>query len=251
MVFSALEPSEYSVYSVYRLKGSPACAPMQFTALKVDRAQVYLLFYKPSKTDPLLNKVVALVDGPFCHVEIAFPERFGEEPWEREVWGSSVYQGESIFFQRKTYQRDGYVSFAIELSVQQMLRLKAYCRAQTERGVAFSQLAMYAAYLPFQVLTTDDTFCSKHVTLALQDAAISEVMHLKPALVTPSSLYRTLQVKASPIVQMVPGKMTVQKSLWSAQAMAEDMLLVSRQQRGVVVEAGSRQQRSVAAVVGG
>ena len=183
---------------------------MQLGQLQLDRVQVYLLFYRPSESDPFQNRLVALFDGPFSHVEMAFPERYGEEPWEREVWGSSIYQGESVFFRPRTYLRDGYVSFALEVSTAQMLKIKHYCRVQAEREVPFSLSAMYAAYLPVQVAHTEATFCSKHVTRALQYALLPEIMGLNPALVTPSRLYRALMAMRGgmgPIVHVVPSRL--------------------------------------------
>jgi hypothetical protein len=183
---------------------------MQFTPITDDKVQIYLLFYRPACDDPFQNRLVAFFNGPFCHVEMAFPEKYGIEPWEKEVWGTSIYQGDTIFYKTKTYQREGYFSFAIEVTKSQCLKIKNYCRMQADKGVKFSQLAMYSAYLPFQVFKDiDGTFCSKHVTMALQEGGIGEIMHLNPCLVTPSSLYRVLLMNSaqSPIVQVVPSKM--------------------------------------------
>jgi hypothetical protein len=184
---------------------------MQFTHLTEEMEQIYLLFYEPTWRDAIQNRVVAFFNGPFCHVEIVFPEKFGIAPWEKEVWGSSIYQGDTIFYKTKTYQREGYISFAIEVTKLQCLKIKNYCRMQAEKGVKFSKIAMYSAYLPFQVFKDmNGTFCSKHVTLALQEGGIRDIMHLNPCLVTPSSLYRVLLMNSaqSPIVQVVPSKMT-------------------------------------------
>ena len=177
---------------------------MQFTTLMHDRAQIYLLFYKPSADDPFLNKMVAYFNGPYCHVELAFPEKYGDEPWEKEMLGTSIYQGETIFFKPKTYQRDGYFSFAIEVSQAQRIKIKDYCRVQSERNVPFSKAAMYLAYLPVQIMHLEGTFCSKHVTNALLAGQVEGLKHLNPNLVTPSSLYRTMLQKSmeSPIVQV-------------------------------------------------
>ena len=103
---------------------------MNLKVIPIDRAQIYLLFYKPTSSDPFQNRLVAHFDSPFSHVEMAFPERYGEEIWEKEIWGSSIYQGEAVFFKPKTYQRSGYVSFAIEVNVAQMCKIKSYCRQQ-------------------------------------------------------------------------------------------------------------------------
>ena len=202
---------------------------MQFHTVLPDRAQVYLLFYKPCSDDPLFNRLVALADGPFCHVEMAFPERYGEEPWEKEVWGSSIYQGETVFFKPKTYRREGYVSYALELSYAQMLRIKTYCRMQAVAQAHFSRMAMYAAYVPMHLYSFQGTFCSKHVTAAMQFALLPEVMHLNPAQVTPSRLYRELARLAQPIVQVVPGKLTRDRSDETGRAMLRQLLLQNSQ----------------------
>jgi hypothetical protein len=182
---------------------------MQFTHIADENVQIYLLFYMPASDDPFTNRLVAFFNGPFCHVEMAFPERYGIEPWEKEMWGSSIYQGDNIFYKSKTYQREGYYSFAIEVTKSQCLKIKNYCRSQSEKGVKFSKLAMYSAYLPVQLFEIEGTFCSKHVTMALQEGEVQEIMHLNPSLVTPSSLYRTLLLNnaKTPIVQIVPSKM--------------------------------------------
>jgi hypothetical protein len=182
---------------------------MQFTPLKDDKVQIYLLFYKPASDDPFQNRLVAFFDGPFCHVEMAFPEKYGIEPWEKDMWGSSINQGDVIFFKTKTYQREGYFSFAIEVTKAQCLKIKNYCQMQSEKGVPFSKLAMYSAYLPIQLFNVEGTFCSKYVAMALQEGGVQEILRLNPCLVTPSSLYKTLLVNSikSPIVQVVPSKM--------------------------------------------
>jgi hypothetical protein len=196
---------------------------MQFLPLLHDRAQIYLLFYKPSWSDPFQNQLVALFDRPYCHVEMAFPERMGEAPWEKEVWGSSIYQGETVFFKPKTYQREGYFVFAIEVSQAQRIKIKEYCRQQTEREVGFSKAAMYLAYLPVHLFNIEGTFCSKHVASALMVGDVEGMQHLNPALVTPSSLYRLLLKRSteSPIVQVIPSRMSQDSGQSSAHVLKE------------------------------
>ena len=160
------------------------------------RMQVYVLFYRPCMADPLLNRLVAFFDGPFSHVEMAFPDRFGEEPWERVVWGSSIYQGETVFLRQKTYKRDGYVSIALEVTAAQLWRIRAFCKAHADRQTPFHQMAMFAAYLPFQLVETEGTFCSKFVTHALQAASVGGLDGANAALMTPSRLFRALQRQA-------------------------------------------------------
>lgn len=182
---------------------------MDLRIFRADKVQVYVLFYRPTRTDPILNRLVAFWDGPFCHCEMAFPERVGEEPWDRIVWGSSIYQKETVFFKPKTYQRDGYMSIALEVTYAQMYRIRSFCRMHSERGTAFNLSAMYAAYLPVQLIHTEDTFCSKHVAEALQSAGILD--GLNPALMTPSRLYKRLSSVS--ILQVIPSRMMTMPAL--------------------------------------
>lgn len=180
---------------------------MNLNAIPFNRAQIYLLFYKPVESDPFQNKLVAYFNGPFCHVELAFPEKYGQEPWEKNVLGSSIYQDETVFLKPKSYNRHGYVSCALELTSVQCHKIKSYCRTQMNNKVPFSKISMYSAFLPVQLFDLEGTFCSKHVTMALQYANVSSVAGLNPHITTPSSLYRHI-MSFSPILQIVPSKMS-------------------------------------------
>lgn len=211
---------------------------MQFSTLAShDKVQIYLLFYKPTESDPFQNRLVAFFNGPYCHVEMAFPEphqhRHEDESWG-EVWGTSVYQGETIFFKPKTYQRDGYFSFAIEVSKAQRIKIKEYCRMQAEREVAFSRVAMYMSYLPWQLMQIEGTFCSKHVASALQVGQVEGLDQVNPNLVTPSSLFRMLLKKSqtdSPIVHVVPSRMSEDTMQSSATSLLREIITIRRYPR--------------------
>jgi len=180
---------------------------MNLNVFPTQKAQIYLLFYRPTSNDPFLNKLVAFFDGPYCHVEMAFPEKYGEEPWEKEIWGSSIFQGETVFYKPKTYKREGYKSFAIEVSISQLYKIRSFCKHQMILKIPFCIKSMYAAYFPIHIFKDDSvTFCSKHVTNALQFGGIDIVSDLNPSLMTPSRLYKILNAK-TPIVQAVPSKM--------------------------------------------
>jgi hypothetical protein len=179
---------------------------MDLKVLPSEKVQLYLLFYKPAPDDPFLNRLVAYFDSPFCHVEMALPVKVGGEPWDRVMMGSSIYQDQTVFFKPKTYEREGYVSFSIEISVAQLYKIKSFCRLHTERLTPFNKYAMYAAYLPVQLFETEGTFCSKHVTQALQYANVSLAHGINPALTTPSSLYKRLKTN-KPILQLIPVRM--------------------------------------------
>ena len=183
---------------------------MNLRVLPSEKVQLYLLFYKPSCDDPFLNRLVAYFDAPFCHVEIAIPTRVGDDPWDRTMMASSIYQNQTVFFKPKTYDRHGYISFAIEISVAQLYKIKSFCKHHTERMTPFSLGAMYAAYLPLQLVETNATFCSKHVTQALQFAAVPLADNINPSLTTPSNLYKRLVSAnggAAAILQVIPSRM--------------------------------------------
>jgi hypothetical protein len=179
---------------------------MDLTILPAEKVQLYLLFYKPALDDPFMNRLVAYFDSPFCHVEMAIPMKIGGEPWDRIMMGSSIYQNQTVFYKQKTYERNGYVSFSIEITVSQLYKIRSFCKQQTRMMTPFNKYAMFAAYLPFQLFETEGTFCSKHVTSALQFANVSLADGINPALTTPSSLFKRLAAN-QPIVQLIPGRM--------------------------------------------
>lgn len=64
--------------------------------------EVVLFFHKPTPDDHYINHAVAAVDGPFSHVEIAFPSYSGNKTAQSDstkiLFGSSIFQGGSCFF---------------------------------------------------------------------------------------------------------------------------------------------------------
>ena len=193
---------------LYSISLYPKLPDMNLTPVTADRAQILLLFYKPTSEDPMLNRLVGHFSPPFCHVELAFPERYGARAWECDIFGSSIFQGETVFYKKKTYMRDGYVCLSIEVSRAQQLRVKHFCKQQSDAGVPFNQWAMYGAYIP--IFSSDEgTFCSKHITKALQYGGIYATETMDPIRMTPSGIYEFLCDKniASPIVQVVPARM--------------------------------------------
>lgn len=190
---------------------------MDLRILQPEKRQIYLLFYRPTRSDPFQNRLVAFLNGPFCHVELAFPDKHGEEPWEKTVWGSSIYQDESVFYEQKSYRREGYVSYAIEVSTEQLYKIKSFCKHHSKVQTPFSLPAMYAAYLPWQIITTDGTFCSKHVTHALQYGNVQIADNINASLTTPSSLFKILMKRkavAAPILQVIPSRMGQNKKYY-------------------------------------
>ena len=192
---------------------------MKLSHVANDRAQILLLFYKPSDTDHILNRLVAKADPPFSHVEIAFPESHGDMPWEKEIWGSSIFQGETVFFKPRTYQRDGYVCIALEVSLMQQRKVMQFCDRQTKECIPFHANAMYFAHFPFQLVYTKGTFCSKHIADALQYGNVGHTNQLNPALTTPSRLHAFFsqnKQNGQPIIQGIPSRMqAANREMWS------------------------------------
>ena len=74
---------------------------------------------------------------------------------EKVIWGSSIFQGEPVFFKKRTYQREGYVSVALEVSLAQQRSVRDYCKRRAAAGVRFDRTGMYFAYLPVQLWTSE------------------------------------------------------------------------------------------------
>lgn len=213
---------------------------MNLVPLKTNRAQIILLFYTPGPADHWLNKLVAYWKPPFSHVEIAFPERYGDAPWDKEIYGSSVYQKECVFFKRKTYARDGYESICFEVAQWQYDAIKQFCRTCAEMGVPFNRLAMYTSFLPTQLYSDYyGTFCSKYIVDALQQGRIDWVSGVNPNLLSPSCIY-SLYVNSrkngtnrggAPILHLIPSHVHRKKEEWVGN-LSSSLLLQSKAAEG-------------------
>jgi hypothetical protein len=108
----------------------------------------------------------------------------------------------------------------------QRIKIKEYCRMQAERERGFSKLAMYLSYLPVHLIDLEGTFCSKHVASALVEGQVDGLAGLNPSLVTPSSLFKMLMKTSmqSPIVQVIPGRMSQDTGQSSACALKEILI---------------------------
>ena len=158
---------------------------------------------------------------------------------EKVIWGTSIFQDEPVFFKKRTYQRDGYVSIALEVSLTQQLCVRKYCREQAAAEVPFDKTGMYMAYLPIQVWSGRGTFCSKHITQALQHGGVIPA-HCEgggnPALSTPSKLHKFIVgSKNRAIVHGIPSRMANGDAAKWTGLMSRDMVrsLIPIQQGGV------------------
>lgn len=140
-------------------------------------------FYDPGN-DPhgIVNKVVARLDGPFCHCEVQFPDTVA----------FSVYMGTQVVQKARAFDPARYTCVCVPCSRSDML-LARQC-AEKNITQSFSMMQMLLALAPGTwpaSSQTRGTFCSKLVGEVLLAAhalpADTEVQRL-----TPSGLYRIL-----------------------------------------------------------
>jgi hypothetical protein len=137
-------------------------------------------FYSPAKDRVtglnVINKIVAGLDPPFCHVELQFPS--GEAC-------SIVMQG-SVSLRARTFDREFYTGVLVRSDPGAVAAALALARAHVTAGTQFGVLG-------------GRTFCSKLVLDLLCESGMvgKEALGgdgLGPSLlVTPSSLFRMLQ----------------------------------------------------------
>jgi hypothetical protein len=161
-------------------------------------------FYKPRETDPIINRLVAWVDGPFSHVEISFPDGTA----------SSIFASERVFMHERRFANPQYQSVSIPATEEQVRRAREFCSEAAQRGVAFDGVAMYASHVPKAVAspvrwlvrmarrwswgkrlfgdTEGGTFCSQYVVRVLQFAGMRHVEGVDADRASPSSIFRSL-----------------------------------------------------------
>lgn len=136
--------------------------------------------------------MVALVDGPYCHVEIAFVDGIS----------SSVFAGEIVFMHHRTFANPNYTLVPIQATEEQVMLARAFCEEQVRMKVPFDGWGMYMSWLPSilpslqnekKTKSNTGTFCSKHVVLALQHAGVEGFENMQADKTTPSGLYRKIQ----------------------------------------------------------
>jgi hypothetical protein len=99
--------------------------------------------------------------------------------------------------------------------------------------VPFDHTGMYMAYLPMQLWASSGTFCSKHITQALQHGGVIAGHYaggLNPSLSTPSTLLKHVNaIKGRAITSGIPARMAGGGTVWTGR-MSRDMLKASTTQ---------------------
>jgi len=140
-------------------------------------------FYDPSlDSEGIINKLVASIDWPFCHVELQFAD-------DRAC---SIYMGSKVMLRTRTFESPNYVCLHVPCSDLQHTLAAGHAEHMHSKGVLFSSLQMTSCLLwAHAVPSTKHTFCSKLVTEILQQAGL-----LQPSIdahrTSPSALHRLL-----------------------------------------------------------
>jgi len=144
-------------------------------------ASVRLWFYDPaSDGDGFVNKLVARMDQPFCHVKTQFGDGLA----------CSIYMGTAVVLRKRTFDSSNYSCVTMPCTRAQHSLALAHAHLLNNQGLTFSSLQMYSCLLwtPIAVNATS-TFCSKLVVDILQHASL-----LPPTVmshqVTQSTLHR-------------------------------------------------------------
>ena len=141
-----------------------------------------LHFYNPKKdTEGVWNKLVALLDPPYCHCEIEFLHGLS----------CAVYINGPVHMKTRQFDAHFYDCVSIQCSPYAYDRALDYCTRKTEALEMFSLSMMLASKIAPLRFASSGTFCSKMCAEALQDAGVLDAA-LNPRLLTPSALCRAL-----------------------------------------------------------
>jgi hypothetical protein len=159
---------------------------------------IIVAFYSPQGDDPWLNRLVATVDGPSCHVELAFPEGlFTESKNQHTMDAVCVYQGGNVEIVKKRYSKDSYKLFYVPVTSTQWTLMREKAVKICQAKIAFSQYAMIATFvqvLPTFAVVSDNnaTCCSILTTQLLQHGGVLE-KDINARRTTPSCLAKMLK----------------------------------------------------------
>ena len=145
-----------------------------------------------------INTLIGYFTHGFTHTEIAF--RFLSADLQYELWVTcNVYQGEVLQFEFKTndytQERSGslWSLYALDLDKTRLNKLFCDCAEDVRRGLSFNS-AVYTNFLLPPCCRYDNklkqvTFCSEHVTKAMQRIQCRGFKDVEPYSMDPTSLY--------------------------------------------------------------
>lgn len=160
---------------------------------------VVVAFYSPPFDDPLLNRVTAALDAPFCHVEMAFPQHRppgADGLYETIMDAVTVMFDEKVEMVPKRFSRDMYQLMYLPVTATQWTAMRKKAGEIAGSNAEFSRYAMAStlfAFLPTSrsALDSDATCCSILTSQLLMHGGILPAT-TNPRRVTPSKLRRLI-----------------------------------------------------------
>lgn len=160
--------------------------------------KINVMFYTPPHTDSFLNRAVSWYDPPYSHVELSFEDGHA----------CSIFNGESVFMQQRSYANPNYDVLTIGVSHDSYLKVLTFCKKLHKQKVGFDSWGMFSSVIPFcsQSPRHDATFCSRLVTEALQQASLAALEGENSVKMTPSRLHRLIKVVPDTMLDTVPAR---------------------------------------------
>jgi len=140
-------------------------------------------FYDPaSDSEGFINKIVSVLDRPFCHVEVQFHDNRA----------CSIYMGGTVALRERTFDSPNYVCLTLPCSDVQHTLAAGHAEHMHGAGLVFSTLQMTSCLTWARSPANPRlTFCSKLVTEILQQAGLV-ADGVDAQVVSPSALHRLL-----------------------------------------------------------
>jgi hypothetical protein len=146
--------------------------------------QLTAWFYDPTADrQGWINKLIAKLDGPFCHVELQFPDSTA----------CTVYLGSEVVLKQRSFNNACYSAVAIPCTPMQCQAARRVADRLHEARVPCSALDMTSCLFNVEMCPSS-TFCSKLVGQVLVESGIID---LEFRTISPSMLHRRLSVAGS------------------------------------------------------
>jgi len=130
-------------------------------------------FYNPSAEHTtgwnVVNKLVAGLSPPFCHVELQFPSGVA----------CSIVMGDTVRMRERTFDTEFYTGVLLKARPQAIIKTLALAQRQVDLATPFG-------------VSAGHTFCSKLVAELLRDGGLVPADTLNDPWISPSSLYEQL-----------------------------------------------------------
>jgi len=130
-------------------------------------------FYNPAAERTtgwnVVNKLVAGLSPPFCHVELQFPSGVA----------CSIVMGDTVRMRERTFDTEFYTAVVLQARPQAVFKTQALAQNHVERATPFG-------------ISAGHTFCSKLVAELLRDGGLVPSDALADPWITPSALYEQL-----------------------------------------------------------